>query len=92
MVVLYLLQVVNEDRSSSYKAQEARRFFRLLMKPNVHCVWLAKGGRKGVKTMRFQLVIYSTRHGINLALTELDKFQFFKLQARQDTKKSWCNF
>ena len=59
----------------------------LLLKPNVHCVWLAKGGRKMLKTMRLQLVIHSIMHGTNLTLTNWTVFQFFNLQVRQNTKK-----
>ena len=94
MGILNLLKVVNETRLSSCKAQEARQFFRLLLKPNVHCVWLAKGGRKRLRTMRHQLIIHSIMHGTNLISTELDNISvfFFKLQARQNTKKKGCDF
>ena len=54
MGFLNLLKVVNETRLGFFKAKEVRQFFSLLMKPNVHCVWLAKGGRKGLKTMRLE--------------------------------------
>ena len=43
MGVLNLLKVVNETRVGYCKAEEARQFFRLLKKPDVHSVWLAKG-------------------------------------------------
>ena len=49
MGVLNLLKVVNEARVGYCKAYEARKFFRLLKKPEVHGVWLAKGGRKMVE-------------------------------------------
>ena len=31
--------------------------FQPILKPNVHCVWLAKGGRKRLKAARIQLII-----------------------------------
>ena len=46
----------------------------------MHCVWLAKGGRKFLKTMRLQLVIHSIMHGTNLTLTELDIVSVFQLR------------
>ena len=49
------------------------------MKPNVHCVWLAKGGRKFLKIMRLQLVIHSIMLGTILTLTELDSVLVFQL-------------
>ena len=49
------------------------------MKPNVHYVWLAKGGRKMLKTLRLQLVIYSIMHGTTLTLIELDSISVFQL-------------
>ena len=48
------------------------------MKPNEHCVWLAKGGRKGVKTMRYQLIIHLIKHGTNLTSIELDSVSIFQ--------------
>ena len=52
------------------------------------CVWLAKGGRKRSKSIGIQLIIHSTKHGINLTLIELDKASiFFKPQVRQNHKK-----
>ena len=77
MGILNLFKVANETRSSYCKAYEARQFFRLLLQPNVHCVWLAKGGRKMLKTMRLQLVIHSIMHGTNRTLTELDSVSVF---------------
>ena len=65
------------------------------MKPNVHCVWLAKGGRKEVKIMRFQLNIHLIKHGIDLTSIELDSVSIFQKQARQNTKKkkkNGCDF
>ena len=48
------------------------------MKPNEHCVWLAKGGRKEVKTMRFQLIIHLIKHGTNLTSIQLDSVSIFQ--------------
>ena len=60
MGVLNLLKVVNETRVGYCKAYEARQFFRLLKKPDVHSVWLAKGGRKRVESNKS-----STDHPLN---------------------------
>ena len=54
------------------------QFFRLLKKPDVHCVWLAKGGRKRSKAARIQLIIHSIRHGTYLTSIELDKVSIFQ--------------
>ena len=54
------------------------QFLSLSLKPNVHCVWLAKGGRKRLKAERIQLIIHSIRHGINLTSIEFDKFSIFQ--------------
>ena len=62
MGVLNLLKVVNETRVGYCKVKEARQFFKLLKKSDVHCVWLAKGGRKRSKATRIQIIIHSTRH------------------------------
>ena len=60
------------------------------MKPNVHCVWLAKGGRKGVKTMRFQLIIYLIKHVTNLtSIGQCFNFSNCKLGK---TQKKGCDF
>ena len=48
------------------------------MKPNVHCVWLDKGGRKGLKKMRFQLITHLIKHGTNLTSIELDSVSIFQ--------------
>ena len=56
----------------------ARQHFRLLKNPDVHCVWLAKGGRKRLKAARIQLIIHSIRHGTNLTSIELDKVSIFQ--------------
>ena len=60
MMVLNLLKVVNETRVGYCKAYEARQFFRLLKKPDVHSVWLAKGGTKRVESNKS-----STIHPLN---------------------------
>ena len=53
-------------------------FFSLSLKSNVLCVWLAKGGRKRLKSIRIQLIIHSTKHGFNLTLIKLDKVSIFQ--------------
>ena len=78
MGVLNLLKVVNETRVGYCKAYEARQFFRLLKKPDVHYVWLAIGRSKRSKVARIQLIIHSTRHGITLTSTGLDKVSIFQ--------------
>ena len=54
------------------------QFFSLSLKPNVLGVWLAKGGRKRSKSIRIQLIIHSTKHGINLTLIELENASNFQ--------------
>ena len=54
------------------------QFFSLSLKPNVLGVWLAKGGRKRSKSIRIQLIIHSTKHGINLILIELENVSIFQ--------------
>ena len=66
MGVLNLLKVVNETRIGFCKVKEVAQFFSLSLKPNVHSVWLARGGRKRLKAIRIKLIIHSTRHGTNL--------------------------
>ena len=78
MGVLNLLKVVNEARVGYSKAKKARQFSRLLKKPDVHCVWLAKGGRKRLKATIIQLNILSTRHGTNLTSIQLDSDSIFQ--------------
>ena len=73
MGILNLLKVVNETRVGYCKAKGVAQFFSLSLKPNVLGVWLAKGGRKRLNTIRIQLIIHSTRRGTNLTKTELDK-------------------
>ena len=52
MGFLNLLKVVNEIRVGFAKFRRFGQFFSLLRKPDVHSVWLAKGGRRRLKTMR----------------------------------------
>ena len=61
------------------------------MKHNVHYVWLAKGGRKGLKIMRFQLIIHLIKHGTNLTSITLDKVSIFS-NCKQEKHKKGCNF
>ena len=77
MEILNLLNVVNETRLSSCKALEARPFFKLSLKLDVHSVWLARGGRKRLKVTRIQLIIPSIRHETNLTTISLDKVSIF---------------
>ena len=72
--VLNLLKVVNNTTIGYCKVKEVAQFFSLSLKPNVLCVWLAKGGRKRLKSIRIQLIIHSIRHGTDLTSIELDKF------------------
>ena len=74
------------------QSKRGRKFFSLLLKPNVHSVWLAKGGRKGSKAARIQLIIDSTRHGITLTSIELDSASIFQTCRIGKTHKNGCNF
>ena len=58
--------------------KELAQFISLSLKSNVLCVWLAKGGRKRLKSIRIQLIIHSTKHGTNLTSIELDKTLIFQ--------------
>ena len=49
-----------------------------MKKPDVHCAWLVKGGRKRLKTMRLQLIIYLIMHGTNLTSMELGSVLIFQ--------------
>ena len=67
------------------------QFFSLSLKPNVLGVWLAKGGRKRSKSIRIQLIIHSTKHGINLTLIELDTaFNFSNYRLGKPYKNFGC--
>ena len=74
-----LLQVVNETRVGLH-GDGAMQFLRLLKKTDVHDVWLAKGGRKRLNTMRLPLTIYLIMHGTNLALMALGNSSIFQLK------------
>ena len=52
MGVLNLLKVDNETRIGFCKILDARQFFSLSLKPDVHRAWLARGGRKRLKSLR----------------------------------------
>ena len=45
----------------------------------MHSVWLAKGGRRRLKTMRLQLITYLTMHGTNLTSIALGSVSIFQL-------------
>ena len=77
MGVLNLLKVVNETRVGYCKEKGVAQFFSLSLKPNVLGVWLAKGGRKRLNTTIIQLIINSTRYGINLISTGLNNVSIF---------------
>ena len=79
MGFLNLLKVVNETRVGFAKFKRFRQFFSLLRKPDVHSVWLAKGGRRRLKTMRLQLITYLTMHGTNLTSIALGSVSIFQL-------------
>ena len=91
MGVLNLFKVVNETRVSFAKLRRLGSSFSLLLKPDVHRVGLARGGRKRSKVIRIQIIIHSTRHGINLISTGLDKVSILQTASRQNTKK-WVKF
>ena len=66
-------------------------FFSLSLKPNVLSVWLDKGGRKRSKLIRIQLIIHSTKYGINLTLIELDNaFNFSNYRLGKTHKIFGC--
>ena len=57
----------------------AKQFLSLLKKTDVHYVWLAKGGRRRLKTMRLQLIIYLIMHETNLTSIALGSVSIFQL-------------
>ena len=61
-----------------------------MKKPDVHCVLLAKGGRKRLKTMRLQLIIYLIMHGTNLTSMELGSVSIFQTASLAKHKKKGC--
>ena len=73
-----LLQVVNETRVGLH-SKGVIQFLRLLQKIDVHSEWLAKCGRKRLKTKRLQLTIHLIMHGTNLASMELGNVSIFQL-------------
>ena len=79
MGFLNLLKVVNETRVGFAKFRRFRQFFSLLTKPDVHSVWLAKGGRRRMKTLRIHLITYLTMHGTNLTSITLSSVSTFQL-------------
>ena len=95
---LNLLQVVNETRVDFAKKEGARQFLSLLKKTDVRCVWLAKSGRRRLKTMRLQLVIDLIMHGTNLTSIAFSSVSIFQLvgKAKPPKKKklvqNWARF
>ena len=59
----------------------------LLTKTDVHCVWLAKGGRKRLNTRELQLTIYLIMHGTILALMEAYSISVFQLIVEEKPHK-----
>ena len=55
-------------------------------------VWLAKGGRKGLKTMIFQLNIHLIKHETNLTSIELDSVSIFETAGEAKHKKNGAIF
>ena len=70
--------MVNETRVGLH-GKGVMQFLRLLQKTDVHSVWLAKGGRKRLKTRRIQLTIHLIMHGNNLASMALGSVSIFQL-------------
>ena len=60
----------------------------LLMKTDVHCVWLANGGRKRLTTRGLLLTNYSEMHGISLANVVSCSASTFQLKERQTIQKN----
>ena len=71
--------MVNETRVGLH-GEGAMQFLRQLKKTDMHDVWLAKGGRKRLNTMRLQLIIYLIMHGTNLASMALGSASIFQLE------------
>ena len=92
MGILNLFKVVNETKVGFEKWRRLGSSFSLLLKPNVHRVWLARCGIKRSKVTRIKLIIHSTRHGINLTSTGLDKVSIFQTASRQTQKKKRVKF
>ena len=66
------------------------QFLSLLKKTDVHCVWLAKSGRRRLKTMRLQLIIYLIMHGTNLTSIALSSVSIFQLVGKTKPQKKGC--
>ena len=71
--------MVNETRVGLHN-KGVMQFLRLLQKTNVHSVWLAKGGRKRLNTMRLQLTNHLIMHGTNLVSMTLSSVSIFQLE------------
>ena len=68
----------------------------LLMKTDVHCVWLANGGRERLTTRDLLLTNYSKMHGISLAnVVSCSASTFQLIRKAKPHKKNWgkngCN-
>ena len=55
----------------------------LLMKTDVHCVWLANGGRERLTTRRLLLTNHSKMHGISLANVVTCSSSTFQLTGKE---------
>ena len=55
------------------------QFLKLLLKTDVHSVWLAQGGRKILNTRRLQLTNHLIMHGTNLVSMTLGSVSIFQL-------------
>ena len=53
----------------------------------MHSVWLAKGGRRRVKTKRLQLITYLTMHGTKLTSIALSSASIFQLEGKAKPQK-----
>ena len=71
--------MVNETRVGLHN-KGVMQFLRLLQKTNVHSVWLDKGGRKRLNTMRLQLTNHLIMHGTNLVSMTLSSVSIFQLE------------
>ena len=66
------------------------QLFNLLMKTDVHCVWLASGGREWLTTRGLLLTNYSEMHGISLANVVSCSASTFPLIIKEKPqKKGW---
>ena len=60
----------------------------LLKKVDVHCVWLANGGRESLTTRGLLLTNYLEMHGISLANVVSCSASDFQLKKGKTTKKN----